>query len=119
MNFYNPYYFPYQTIAPRTGLFKGLLSRINFGSILGGTQKTLNTINQVIPLVKQARPMMDNAKTLFRLMSEFNKGDATTATATTATATAATVNEIKKTVPEETVNEVALESNSNGPTFFL
>ncbi len=114
MNFYNPYYFPYQTIAPRTGLFKGLLSRINFGSILGGTQKTLNTINQVIPLVKQARPMMDNAKTLFRLMSEFNKGDATTATAA-----AATVNEIKKTVPEETVNEVALESNSNGPTFFL
>lgn len=113
MNFYNPYYFPYQTIAPRTGLFKGLLSRINFGSILGGTQKTLNTINQVIPLVKQARPMMDNAKTLFRLMSEFNKGDATTATV------AATVNEIKKTVPEETVNEVALESNSNGPTFFL
>ena len=112
MNFYNPYYFPYQTIAPRTGLFKGLLSRINFGSILGGTQKTLNTINQVIPLVKQARPMMDNAKTLFRLMSEFNKGDATTATA-------ATVNEIKKTVPEETVNKVALESNSNGPTFFL
>ena len=114
MNFYNPYYFPYQTIAPRTGLFKGLLSRINFGSILGGTQKTLNTINQVIPLVKQARPMMDNAKTLFRLMSEFNKGDATTATAP-----AATVNEIKKTVPEETVNKVALESNSNGPTFFL
>lgn len=109
MNFYNPYYFPYQTIAPRTGLFKGLLSRINFGSILGGTQKTLNTINQVIPLVKQARPMMDNAKTLFRLMSEFNKRDATTTT----------VNEIKKTVPEETVNEVALESNSNGPTFFL
>ena len=113
MNFYTPYYFSYQTIAPRTGLFKGLLSRINFGSILGGTQKTLNTINQVIPLVKQARPMMHNAKTLFRLMSEFNKGDATTPTA------AATVNEIKKTVPEETVNEVALESNSNGPTFFL
>lgn len=113
MNFYNPYYFPYQTIAPRTGLFKGLLSRINFGSILGGTQKTLNTINQVIPLVKQARPMMDNAKTLFRLMSEFNKGDATTTTAAT------TVNEIKKTVPEETVDKVALESNSNGPTFFL
>lgn len=112
MNFYNPYYFPYQTIAPRTGLFKGLLSRINFSSILGGTQKTLNTINQVIPLVKQARPMMDNAKTLFRLMSEFNKGDTTTTAATT-------VNEIKKTVPEETVNEVALESNSNGPTFFL
>ncbi len=114
MNFYNPYYFPYQTIAPRTGLFKGLLSRINFSSILGGTQKTLNTINQVIPLVKQARPMMDNAKTLFRLMSEFNKGDTTTATVA-----AATANEIKKTVPKETVNEVALESNSNGPTFFL
>ena len=114
MNFYNPYYFPYQTIAPRPGLFKGLLSRINFSSILGGTQKTLNTINQVIPLVKQARPMMDNAKTLFRLMSEFNKGDTTTATVA-----AATANEIKKTVPKETVNEVALESNSNGPTFFL
>ena len=98
MNFYNPYFFPYQTVVPRnTGLFNGLLKKFNFTSIINGTQNTINTINQIIPLVKQAKPMVDNAKTMFRLMSEFNRND---------------TKEIKKVVPNETT------SNSIGPTFF-
>lgn len=106
MNFYNPYYFPYQNAIPRTGLFKSLLSKFNLSSIIGGTQKTLNTINQIIPLVKQARPMMDNARTMFKLMSEFNRSEPVN-------------NETKKTVLNETVSQENKPNNTTGPTFFL
>ena len=98
MNFYNPYFFPYQNFVPRnTGLFRNLFRGFNFNSIINGTQKTLNTVNQIIPLVKQARPMVDNAKTMFKLMSEFNRKDDKT----------------KKVVSKETT----LNYN-DGPTFF-
>lgn len=111
MNFYNPYSFPYQTMIPKTSGIKALLGKINLSSIIGGTQKTLNTVNQIIPLIQQARPMMDNAKTLFKLMSEFNRSEQTSNTDN---------NEIKKTVPKETVsNNIEKLSSNNGPTFFL
>jgi len=112
MNFYNPYSFPYQSVVPKTSSLKTLLGKINFSSIIGGTQKTLNTINQIIPLVKQAKPMMDNAKTMFKLMSEFNRGD---------TKEVQEIKEVKKTTPNEAVssNKIEMNNNSNGPTFFL
>lgn len=106
MNFYNPYFFPYQNIAPRTGLISSLFRRFNFSSILSGTQKTLNTVNQIIPIVKQARPMMDNAKTMFRLMSEFNRNDET---------------QVEKKVTKEDIKKATSNEavfNINGPTFF-
>ena len=97
MNFYNPYFFPYQNIVPRsTGLFRNLLRGFNFNSIINGTQKTLNTVNQIIPLVKQAKPMVDNAKTMFKLMSEFNRKD-------------------EKVTKKVVSNETTL---NDGPTFF-
>ena len=43
--------------------------------MLTNTQKTLNIINQSIPVIKQVRPVMTNAKTMFKLMSEFKKVD--------------------------------------------
>lgn len=107
MNFYDPYFFSYQNVAPKATGLKALLGKINFSSIIGGTQKTLNTINQLIPIVKEARPMMDNARTLFKLMSEFNRGEKVE------------INETKKTVSEETVTETQTLTNDNGPTFFL
>ena len=103
MNFYNPYYFPYQNLG-RTGLFTNLFRKINFTSIINGTQKTLNTINQIIPLVRQARPMMDNAKTMFKLMSEFSRNDEKI------------VKEEKKDIKKTISNEIV--SNNGGPTFF-
>ena len=101
MNFYNPYFFPYQ-IPRSTGLFGGLLKKFNFSSIINGTQKTLNTINQIIPLVKQARPMVDNARTMFKLMSEFNRSDE---------------KEVKKGTKKVESKETTLNYNG-GPTFF-
>ena len=69
------YYFPYMNIPTSS---TGLLSRIfkngiNWSTILSNTQKTLNIVNQTIPLVKQVGPVVNNAKTMFKIMNEFKK----------------------------------------------
>ena len=49
MNYY-PYFnnVPYMNTSPvaKTGLFKGLFGNLNLSSIINGTQKTLNIVNQ-------------------------------------------------------------------------
>lgn len=81
MNFYNPYYYTMPTMTAESAPKVGLLSRIfgrsgaTLSSILTGTQKVLNVANQAIPLVKQARPMITNAKTMFKIMNEFKRSD--------------------------------------------
>lgn len=77
MNYYNPYYiaYPFNYMARPTlfGALRNSIRSINFSGILNGTQKTLNIVNQAIPLVKQVRPVVKNAKTMFRVMNEFKK----------------------------------------------
>lgn len=52
----------------QVGLLSNLKSKINLGAILTNTQKTLNIVNQAIPLVYQVKPMIENAKTIFKVM---------------------------------------------------
>lgn len=53
-------------------LFQRLGSHgFNLSSILTNTQKTLGVINQAIPIVKQAGPMVNNMKTMFKLAGAF------------------------------------------------
>lgn len=108
MNYYNPYFYayPYMSTAPKLGLFSRLFGgNLNFGSILSGTQKTLNIVNQAIPIVKQAGPVLNNAKTMFKVMNEFKKVETPT------------------TVKNENINqnneknEIDI-SSENSPTFF-
>ena len=96
MNFYNPYYMPYNVASK--GLFSNLFGKISFSSILSGTQKTLNIVNQAIPIVKQVSPMIKNARTMFKVVNEFGKQDK----------------------PINTVQEknYKQETYQNGPTFF-
>lgn len=80
MNYYNPnIFYPYSSMAfpSSSRLLGGALSRGNFSfsSLLNGAQRTLNFVNQAIPVVKQVTPMMRNAKTMFRVMNEFKKVD--------------------------------------------
>lgn len=81
MNYYNPYLYTMPTTLASSAPKVGLLSRIfgrsgaTLSSILTGTQKVLNVANQAIPLVKQARPMITNAKTMFKIMNEFKRSD--------------------------------------------
>ncbi len=55
------------------GLFSRLFSRpflnnINWGTMLSNTQKTLNIINQAIPVFYQVKPIVNNAKTMFKII---------------------------------------------------
>ncbi len=61
--------------ASSSGLFGSLFKNLSLGKILSGGQKTLNFVNQVLPLVKQAGPVINNAKTMFRVLNEFKKID--------------------------------------------
>ncbi len=79
MNYY-PYFNNMPYMAAKPSLFKSLFGKINFGSILNGTQKTLNIVNQTIPLIKQAKPVFNNAKTMFKVINEFRKPDINTET---------------------------------------
>ncbi len=51
----------------KAGLFSSIRG-INWGSLLGNTQKTLGIINQAIPIVYQVKPIMNNARTMFKVM---------------------------------------------------
>ena len=63
--------FPNQVVRP--SLFSrglSLTKGINWSSFLDGTQKTLGVINQAIPIVYQVRPMLANARTMFKIADE-------------------------------------------------
>ena len=49
-----------------------LLKNIKWSSILDGTSKTLNVINQAIPVVYQVKPIINNAKTMFKIANIMN-----------------------------------------------
>lgn len=44
---------------------------INWGGLLNNASRTLGVINQAIPVVKQAGPMLNNMKSMIRLASAF------------------------------------------------
>lgn len=53
------------------GLFSRLRNGINWSGFLNNAGRTLDVINRAIPVVKQAGPMFNNMKTMFRLASAF------------------------------------------------
>ncbi len=114
MNYYNPYFlYPYSTLsAPTTNLLgSGLGKGFSFSSLLNGAQRTLNFVNQAIPVVKQVSPMMKNAKTMFRVMNEFKKVDTKEQKPQT----------IKQNISSENTADIVSKSslaNEAGPTFF-
>ncbi|MBE6154214.1 MAG: hypothetical protein E7163_01385 [Firmicutes bacterium] len=48
-------------------------SGLTFTKVLGGISKTLNIANQVIPLYREAKPMINNAKTILSVLKDVNK----------------------------------------------
>ena len=74
--------------------------------ILNGISKTLGVVNQAIPLYKQAKPMIEKGRTLFKLATEFNKPSTATKSITTNSLTT------KKEAPK------LKSTSSNKPVFF-
>ena len=64
---YNEYNMGMPNYMPRRG--------INWNNILNNTQRTLGIINQAIPIVYQVKPLLSNARTLFKVASAINSND--------------------------------------------
>jgi len=105
MNYYLPYQSPYFE-PQKIGLFNKIFKNgINWSSFLSNTQKTLNIVNQTIPVIKQMGPVINNTKTMFKLMNEFKKID--------------TPQKKETTIKTETKKEPQkYHENVNNPTFF-
>ncbi len=72
---FNSYpYFPFSNMAPRFSLFGGLRG-LNLGDILNGAQRTLNVVNQAIPIFYQIKPLWNNTKTIFKIANAINEDD--------------------------------------------
>lgn len=134
MNYYNPYFYtlPTSVAAPKVGLLGRLFgsSGVTLSGILNGTQRALNFANQAIPLVKQVKPVIGNAKTMFRVMNEFKRAETPSKTINNNVNNNITNNKqsnvVNEELPKKIENNLNSQSNSNdiinsndGPTFFV
>ena len=130
MNYYNPYFYSMPTTlsAPKVGLFSRLFggSGLTLGKIFNGTQRVLSFANQAIPLVKQVRPMIGNAKTMFKVMNEFKRTEKPKTNTnsnilnnenTNMNSNNLNINNIENNTSE--ANQTNFISSDNGPTFFI
>lgn len=103
---------PYSTLTSKNGLFAGLKGKINFTAILNNTQKTLNIINQAIPVYYQVKPLWNNTKTIFRIINSVKKDDQITTSP---------INKINSSdAPLKQNNSTdTFYNNENSPRFFL
>lgn len=108
-NFYN-YYPPIARNIPRNGIFKNFFGGVNFNELLNQTSKTLNVINQAIPIIYQIRPLINNTKTIFKIANIIKDDGPSNSKYDNTNINSNKINETKK---EE------LSSSINEPTFFL
>ncbi len=137
--FYNPYlYQPYFQAARMAnglgsaagtsslagnglrGLFSGgrnLLGKFSFSGFLNGASKTLNVVNQAIPIFYQVRPMFHNAKTMFKILGAVKEDKPTSTSSISKQSTKETTQKtVHTSIPREIEKEnIALEN----PTFFI
>ena len=103
--------FPNQFYSPISNNLMPLAKKtINWSGLLSNTQKTLNIVNQAIPIVYQIKPIVNNAKTMFRVANEFSKTN---------------TNNVNNTNNKNIYNNANYNSNYNnnyddeGPNFFI
>ena len=90
------------------GFLSNLFSKFSLNKFLTGTSKTLNVINQAIPIYYQVKPMISNAKTMFKVMNAVKEP------------TSNNNQSNKSNVINNTPKQQSNYSNSNGnPTFFI
>ena len=108
MNFSNSYMYVMPS-SQNIGILGRLFGKtgISISNFLNGTQKVLNIANQTIPLVKQVKPLIGNAKTMFKIMNEFKKTDISNSIKT---------NNLKTT--NNYIEDNNINYENNGPIFF-
>lgn len=73
-NSYNAFS-PLHRTMYKQGLFSSLKGKFNWSVLLNNTQKTLNIINQAIPVFYQIKPVWNNTKTIFKIMGALKEDD--------------------------------------------
>ena len=97
-NFYNPYMYANfmnnaalgRTIPriTKSGFnLNNLFKKFSFTGFLSGASKTLNVVNQAIPIYYQVKPMISNAKTMFKVMNAVRDNNETNKKSNTPTNT--------------------------------
>jgi len=71
----------------KTTLFGNLFKNFSLNKFLTSTGKTLNVINQAIPIYYQVKPMISNAKTMFKVMNAVRDNNETNKKSNTPTNT--------------------------------
>ena len=120
-NFYNPYLYTASSpmFKASGGLFsKGLLKGASWSSFLTTAGKTLNVINQAIPVFYQVRPIIHNAKTMFRVLGAVKTSDSPPVQVDSGM-NGSQVNSNEPVLDTTPVQDKALVVEDNGPTFFL
>ena len=92
------------------------LGKINWASILSNTQKTLNVVNQAIPLYYQVKPVFKNLGALGRITKEFSKMGNVNSNEVNQTNNVQT--ETQNVINKETGEAINVNEIPN-PTFFL
>ncbi len=124
MNYYSPYfsYAPYTTAPASKGILSNILGgakSFNWSGLLSNVQKTLGIVNQAIPMVKQVSPIVNNAKTMFKIMNEFKKVD-TSPTTNNQVRNSNISNNQNQNLESEVIDNKQVDTiNSGGPTFFI
>ena len=109
----------------RMGLFGRLansfsfIRNINWSNLINNTSKTLGVINQTIPIVKQAGPMVRNVKSVLKLASVFK--DETDPQKKELSKEKSAIKSTEKETAIKDTNERKKENYniSNQPTFFI
>lgn len=87
-------------------------SGLTIGKVISGISKSLNVVNQLIPIYKEVKPVIGNAKTILSTLKEFGNTNIKSAQKTIINK-----NEIiKKDIPlKENISNI---STNNNPVFF-
>ena len=109
-----------------TGL-KGLLGKFSFSGFLNGASKTLNVVNQAIPIFYQVKPIINNAKTMFRIMGAVKNDGTSTSKNNNETNKQKLSNTNIDTNNNSNINDTSITSqsvyyeafNEENPTFFI
>lgn len=113
----NPNFYNYQTFQTKPSTLSNI-KKLNLNDFLNGTQKTLNIINQAIPIFNQIKPLWENTKTIIKIAGAINSKDEKEQKIK--------MKEIKikdseTSIKEKTKEKIKKEKdiNSNEPIFFL
>lgn len=82
------------------------LKAINWSTFLGNAQKTLGVINQAIPIVYQVKPIINNAKTVFKIANSLKDNNET-------------INKVETHKNNTNSNDSITKTQTNKPVFYL